>query len=155
MNIRKLDTKSVIIGVLLCFGLVIGIFVFRLTAAHNLNQSDGVAPVFPVNKNGQTYGSDADCNSPDTEPDLIRAIGVDGTEGYVLYKDLIKDQSNTPEDTVAYTKEHAGKYELVPLYASDGITVIGQFEIGGGGVEIENVYENENNAPDKHIKPGA
>ena len=39
---------------------------------------------YPKNINGQTYGSSADATSPETEPELISAIGVDGTAGYVL-----------------------------------------------------------------------
>ena len=41
---------------------------------------------YPKNKNGQTYGSATDTTSPKKEPELISAIGVDGTKGYVLKK---------------------------------------------------------------------
>lgn len=56
---------------------------------------------YPKNKNGQTYGSTADAASPETEPDLISAIGVDGTAGYVLKKDLDGEQPKSPEEAIA------------------------------------------------------
>ncbi|MCG9969531.1 hypothetical protein L9W92_16125 [Pelotomaculum terephthalicicum JT] len=36
-----------------------------------------------LNQYGQTYGSLTNATSPETEPDLIAATGVDGTNGYV------------------------------------------------------------------------
>lgn len=45
-----------------------------------------ITSLYPKNKNGQTYGSAAYATSPETEPDLILATGVDGTEGYLLKK---------------------------------------------------------------------
>jgi len=51
---------------------------------------------YPKNKNGQTYGSSAGATSPETEPELISAIGEDGTEGYVLKKDLDGELPKSP-----------------------------------------------------------
>jgi len=43
---------------------------------------------YPKNKNGKTYGSTAEATFPETDPELISAISVDDTTGYVLKKDL-------------------------------------------------------------------
>ncbi|BBH20258.1 hypothetical protein Back11_16030 [Paenibacillus baekrokdamisoli] len=86
---------------------------------------------YPKNKNGQTYGSAADATSPETEPDLIQAEGVDGTVGYVLKKDLDGEQPKTPEEAIAIQNSRPpGGYDY-PLYDVDGKTVIGVFHIGG------------------------
>ncbi|MDQ0111961.1 hypothetical protein [Paenibacillus harenae] len=84
---------------------------------------------YPKNKNGQTYGSSADAT--ETEPELISAIGVDGTAGYVLKKDLDGEQPKTPEEALAIQNSRPpGGYDI-PLYDVDGKTVIGVFHIGG------------------------
>lgn len=86
---------------------------------------------YPKNKNGQTYGSAADATSPETEPDLIQAEGVDGTVGYVLKKDLDGEQPKTPEEAIVIQNSRPpGGYDY-PLYDVDGKTVIGVFHIGG------------------------
>ncbi|MDR1735386.1 MAG: hypothetical protein LBR85_00750 [Oscillospiraceae bacterium] len=94
-----------------------------------------------VNENGQTYGPQP--LDPNVEPpELIAAVGIDGTRGYVYSKD-IKDHEpfTSEEDIAAYTeKQHKLRKEAqknggaflsyVPLYASDGVTVIGEFGWG-------------------------
>lgn len=87
--------------------------------------------IYPKNKNGQTYGSAADATSPETEPELISATSVDGTEGYVLKKDIDGEQPKTPEEALAIQNSRPpGGYDI-PLYDVDGKTVIGVFHIGG------------------------
>ncbi|WP_152392844.1 hypothetical protein [Paenibacillus guangzhouensis] len=86
---------------------------------------------FPKNKNGQTYGSSADATSPETEPELISAMGVDGTTGYVLKKDLDGEQPKSPEDALAIQISRSPGGRDIPLYDVDGETVIGVFHVGG------------------------
>jgi len=86
---------------------------------------------YPKNKNGQTYGSSADASSPETEPELIRAIGVDGTAGYVLKKDLDGELPKSPEEAIAIQNSRSPGGRDIPLYDVDGETVIGVFHIGG------------------------
>lgn len=96
-----------------------------------------------TNSNGQTYGSSSvaiENLAPGTVvvlPELIAAMGSNGKEGYVYCKDLEGEQPNNPEEAVEYMKRleelnKQGLYtRIIPLYESDGITVIGEFEIGG------------------------
>ncbi|WP_394192047.1 metal ABC transporter substrate-binding protein [Paenisporosarcina quisquiliarum] len=83
---------------------------------------------YPTNENGQTYGP----NIRDlmlVEPDLISAIGIDGTIGYVKKDDLDGPMPKTPEEAVRLTKE--AKPREIPLYDVDGETIIGKFIVGG------------------------
>jgi hypothetical protein len=95
-----------------------------------MNQSPTKAPNYPENENGQTYGSAGDATSPEIEPELIRAIGVDGTEGYVLKKDLDGKQPKSPEEAIAIQNSRSPGGRNIPLYDVDGKTIIGVFHIG-------------------------
>jgi len=86
---------------------------------------------FPKNKNGQTYGSASDATSSKTRPDLIQAIGVDGTKGYVLKKDIEGEQPKSPEEAIAIQNSRPPGGRDIPLYDVDGETVIGVFHAGG------------------------
>ncbi|WP_211220800.1 hypothetical protein [Paenibacillus terrigena] len=86
---------------------------------------------FPKNNNGQTYGSIADATSPESEPELISAMGVDGTAGYVLKKDLDGELPKSPEEAIAIQNSRSPDGRDIPLYDVDGETVIGVFHIGG------------------------
>ncbi len=66
---------------------------------------------FPVNESGETYGR----GDLPVVPDLVLAIGDDGTEGYIRDSDLF------------------GTSIEVPLYDSDGRTVIGTFTLKASG----------------------
>lgn len=104
------------------------------------NRGQEQAPNYSVNEFGQTYGSAVYAVSPETEPDLIAAVGTGGTEGYVYSKDLQEDMPSTPEEAVAGTRalrklQAAAKsnepviVKKIPLYDIDGKTIIGEFEI--------------------------
>ncbi|WP_153047501.1 hypothetical protein [Paenibacillus sp. EZ-K15] len=86
---------------------------------------------YPKNKNGQTYGSSADATSPETEPELISATGVDGTAGYVLKKDLDGELPKSPEEAIAIQNSRSPDGRDIPLFDVDGETVIGVFHVGG------------------------
>lgn len=86
---------------------------------------------YPKNKNGQTYGSSSDAASPEAEPELISAIGVDGTAGYVLKKDLDGEQPKSPQDAIAIQNNRSPDGRDIPLYDVEGTTVIGVFHVGG------------------------
>jgi len=85
---------------------------------------------YPKNKNGQTHGSAADATFPETEPELISAIGVDGTQGYVLKKDIDGEQPKSPAEAIAIQNSRSPGGRDIPLYDVDGETVIGVFHIG-------------------------
>ena len=96
---------------------------------------------YQINENGQTYGGmNPYSTDPQDEPDLIAAIGIDGTEGYVYRVDLDGNQPSNPEEAIEYMEEMEKAYaeareageefsRYIPLYASDGTTVIGEFGI--------------------------
>ncbi|MDR9748563.1 hypothetical protein RJQ12_24505 [Paenibacillus taichungensis] len=86
---------------------------------------------YPKNKNGQTYGSSANATSPETEPELISAIGEDGTEGYVLKKDLDGELPKLPWEAIAIQNSRSPEGRDIPLFDVDGETVIGVFHVGG------------------------
>ncbi|WP_156946533.1 hypothetical protein [Desulfitibacter alkalitolerans] len=83
--------------------------------------------VYRVNEYGQTYGSSLFAVSFETEPDLILAKGIDGTLGYVYATDLYGEEPKNPEEALAMQKANAGKDRVIPLYASDGKTIIAEF----------------------------
>lgn len=97
---------------------------FHISGAKNMN-------FYPKNKNGQAYGSATDATSPETEPELISAIGVDGTKGYVLKKDIDGEQPKSPEEAIAIQNSRSPGGRDIPLYDVDGETVIGVFHVGG------------------------
>lgn len=68
-------------------------------------------------------------------PGLILAQGEDGTCGYVRATDLGEPMPESPEAALAMqTERRASGYKgrYIPLYAADGVTVIGRFFIDGG-----------------------
>lgn len=81
-----------------------------------------------VNANGQTYGVPKD----DSEPDLI-AVATDtrnGEQGYVRADDLNPPQNFTsPEEALAWQAAQP-PLRFLPVYAADGVTVIGEFAVG-------------------------
>ncbi|RIJ77989.1 hypothetical protein D1871_04705 [Nakamurella silvestris] len=88
---------------------------------------------FQVNKNGQTYGSDLNVTSEDGEPDLIAAYSEDGKLGYALKADLFPPMPKSPEEALAQQKVLlAAGGRTIPLYSSDGETVIGTYFISPG-----------------------
>lgn len=107
--------------------------------------SDGL---YPVNEYGQTYGKDnSEINKE--PPDLIEAIGVDGTIGYIFNTDLNPDIS-TPEEAIEKLGDRTVR--AIPLYEKDGRTIIGQFEIGGGELDDEEAQERIDNLLKKRNK---
>ena len=133
-----------IIGIALvaCLAAAASVVSFTNTST---NRSQAPVHVFPRNANGQTYGPEVPrpgLATPGTEPDLILAIGVDGTTGYVKRTDDEGPQPKNPQEAVALDKYNlAHPTREIPLYAVDGKTVIGSFVIGGGeGFEAVPVY---------------
>lgn len=87
------------------------------------------------NEHGQTYGSTMNLVSEAQAPDLVLAQGEDGTVGYVLYSDLHAQPATTPDEVEERIQSRSYAQEKVlPLYDSDGVTVIGSFVVGQGTV---------------------
>ncbi|GAA1733916.1 hypothetical protein [Aeromicrobium alkaliterrae] len=95
--------------------------------------SSETAVDFPVNDRGQTYGSEDDA-SYDQRPDLLAVVATNGAEGFVVRDDL--DEATganvaNPDEAVEWerTKEAGLPDAVLPVYASDGVTTIGEFVI--------------------------
>lgn len=89
-----------------------------------LNNSD-----YSVNEQGQTYGSETYPPGVKKEPDLIGAIGTNGTQGYVKSIDL-EPTFSSPEEAIVFQEANEDG-RSIPLYESDGKRVIGEFIVKG------------------------
>ena len=131
MKIKKITVLSVVMA----FILVAGIITVSATASvaemdSSTNNITAVAEKvsgYLVNEQGQTYG--AYPYGSTEEPDLILTDGENGMVGYVKASDLGSSVSS-PKEAIAYqeTVEAVG-YKSVPLYESNGKTVIGEFRM--------------------------
>ena len=89
---------------------------------------------YPINDNGQTYGSALLARDYDERPDLIAAIGRDGQAGYIYKTDLEAGSPKTPAEALAQQQQYeamaissGGRQVLVwsiPLYDVNGKTII-------------------------------
>lgn len=130
----KKKMMMVLLALMFVAGVVIG------TVGVTASSLDTPRP-YQVNQNGQTYGGmNPYAAVPQEGPDLIAAIGIDGTEGYIYEGDLNGEQPSNPEEAQVYMenlKQRAAKAarsneeysRYIPLYDSDGVTVIGEFGI--------------------------
>lgn len=75
-----------------------------------------------VNADGLTYGV---ANGHGT-PDLVAAVASNGRVGYVYSRDMVP-----PEPTGLQIGGHS-ESRTIPVYTSDGHTVIGQISVGAG-----------------------
>lgn len=133
MWLKAVSVRKVLLGIGFVVVSITGIFTFdSIPVIANILHTT-TDSIFPVNQNGETYGSLGDVNTPGKEPDLVSAKGEDGTEGYLKLKDMWGEQPNNPEEAVAYMKkqeeEKAKGHKYIPLYASEGKTVIGKFKV--------------------------
>jgi hypothetical protein len=80
---------------------------------------------WPEDANGDGVISDT---GAERIPELIKAVGDHGVEGYVRYEDLDGLQPANPSQAVAMS----GKERVLPLYAPDGITVVDWYTISSG-----------------------
>ncbi|MCR6546554.1 hypothetical protein NVS47_13710 [Dehalobacterium formicoaceticum] len=131
---KKIGTPLVII--LSLFGVILYLTSIGFgSAIASANQSQNSTPIFQKNESGQTYGTNENATSLETEPDLVLALGEDGTLGYVYSKDLYGEMPKTPEEAIAIMKKNkVGEDKKIPLYDVDGKTVIGQFKITSGTI---------------------
>lgn len=87
-----------------------------------------------VNANGDTYG----VTGEGEEPNLVAVIATNGKSGYSYTEDLDDASGATasrsfkgPADALAWQEKQRGKKFLVPVYESDGETLIGDYLIVG------------------------
>lgn len=128
MRLKTINTQTLILTVALVGGILLGSLGFGIATA-------GIpAPEYPTNEYGETYGSALYATSPETEPNLVLAIGEGGAVGYVRATDLNGPMPKTPEEALQQMMSNAGKQRRIPMYDIDGRTVIGVFVISGGDV---------------------
>ena len=109
--------------------------------------AQAVAPPYPVNENGLSYGSGAGVDEDDPGPDLVAAIGTNGRCGFVRASDREEDIPGDPEEALAHLAELDPDGRDIPLYAQDGVTVIGSFHIGPGRVLTSGAPEAPRSTP--------
>ena len=90
------------------------------------------APPYPENARGMTYGSGAAVDEDDPGPDLVAAYGTNGRCGFVRAADRDGDRPRDPQEAADHMADLDPDGYDIPLYAQDGVTVIGRFHIGGG-----------------------
>ena len=126
---------------IIVFAFVLGLL-FSLTATNIFADKNG-KPAFPVNKNGQTYGSDMKIEDPKAAPDLISILASNGKEGYAYKEDLYALEYYITEEKalenskiqIEIFKKAAKKnpdvmivpWHSIPVYESDGKTIIGEY----------------------------
>ena len=81
-----------------------------------------------VNAKGETFGVQRHGKSPD----LIAVYTTDGKHGYAYVKDLDGrwPVPTSPADALAQQEANEGRSRSVPVYESDGETIVGEFTIG-------------------------
>ncbi len=108
-----------------------------LTAAPGVATTPMPDPTYPTNGDGLTYGSAAQANAPDAEPDLIAVVADNGKEGYVLKHDLDEADGTaaaatftSPDQALAWQANRLKQGSVdVPVYLADGTTQIGMFTV--------------------------
>ncbi|ROP50175.1 MULTISPECIES: peptidase M56 family protein [unclassified Rathayibacter] len=85
------------------------------------------------NAAGQSYG----VTNENGDPDLIAVVANNGAQGYVHRGDLedadgttAQRSFTTPEDALEWQKQNAGITHAIPVYDSDGTTLVGEFDVG-------------------------
>lgn len=101
-----------------------------LQAAQGTASTPMPAPKYPVNAKGLTYGSIASAPSESAAPDLVLVVATNGKNGYVFEAALAAAEGSgftTPEQALAWQATTGSKSQSIPVFQSDGTTVVGEF----------------------------
>ena len=156
---RKLLSLSVagVLAVGFASGAVIAASISSASAS---DPSDADKAYFPVNEQGETYGSAIDQAPDGIEPDLIAAINQDGREGYIKKTDLEEAHpaAQGADDPRFTTKDIRGVevavietgIDEIPFYAEDGRTIIGTFVVNPEqrGARVDVGADGESSLPE-------
>jgi hypothetical protein len=104
-------------------------------------------PPYPLNDRGMTYGSGAGIDEDDPGPDLLAAYGTNGRCGFIRSADRERDQPRNPQEAVDYMADLDPDGYDIPLYAQDGVTVIGRFHIDSGRVLTSRAPQPRRSSP--------
>ncbi len=129
----KMNARMSVLAVgALALGSITGVGIGSVVSAAAAGHSHFVAEAtFPTNANGQTYGSALGAATP---PDLVLASATNGEIGYVYFAQLNSASGGniaSPQQALAWD-EQTHQAATIPVYESDGTTVIGEFSISGG-----------------------
>lgn len=112
-----------ILVALLCFAIYYGNENTALELETPTSEEIRQNGCYPVNENGETYGTYALSEAPD----LILAMNNEGILGYIRKADL----SPQPESIEEALEISGTRTELI-MYYQDGVTPIGTFTLGSG-----------------------
>lgn len=91
---------------------------------------------YQKNAKGETFGSAKDANgNVALEPDLISVVATNGNLGYAKKTDLEGSSAAMPTSP-AEAATYSPRATTIPVYASDGTTVVGSFVIDAGTVQL-------------------
>lgn len=132
VNIRKrFFIVAISSGIIInLFGLSIWVYARNTDGfSYSPNSIEDSDSTYLTNEQGQTYGPRPDTFEHVEDPDLLEAIGENGIIGYVKLSDLDSNVSS-PEEALTYQESaENSEYISIPLYNSDGETVIGEFRM--------------------------
>ncbi|MFJ2044477.1 hypothetical protein ACIOBL_12765 [Paenibacillus taichungensis] len=118
---RTKSLKFITVGVIFALGIGIGVYGWGAASANTSPSEDQME--VKINDKGETYGSFVYHDGK--EIDLVKAIGVNGTEGYIKNSDMNQDLPQTPEEAIQSMNEpKVDKY--INLYDSNE-NIIGKF----------------------------
>lgn len=133
-------TRGVIVGLVVLIAIIVGgvsgSIAFAEDSARSRVPSGLATTIWPTNEKGMTYGSSMNATCPEDEPDLIQAEATNGRRGYVLRSDPEGPIPKSPQEALALQVAQAGRDEVIPVYESDGTTIIGSFIIQHGGATL-------------------
>ena len=132
-----------VVGVAAVAGLTVGSTVGAAARSHSeagvSATADGkpapvIAPDYPTNESGQTYGRIDQGVWPEHEPDLILVAAGNGREGYVAkatLDEITGANVSTLEEAIAWQEQSDTRADrvLIPVFENDGSTFLGSFEI--------------------------
>lgn len=134
MKTKKFTFISLALTVMITAGTII---LFAATSAKAvtpaeievLKETELNNPDYSVNEQGETYSDAPYGTGTIQESDLVEAVGTNGVQGYVKSTDL-EPTFSSPEEAIAYQEANKDG-RSIPLYESDGKTVIGEFMVKG------------------------
>lgn len=137
LRVEELFNKSskkeycVVFSVIICLFLlsVLQVSCKEVSSYNYVITQDTKRGYFLKNKNNETYGTYIE-GETEQIPDLILVVGDNGKEGYAKKDDLYLKQPKTPEEAIEYEKNK--KNRTIPVYKSDGETIIDQIKIVEG-----------------------
>jgi hypothetical protein len=94
-------------------------------------------PPYPTNQKGMTFGSGSGIDATNPGPDLLAAYGTNGAFGYIRATDRARALGQPPVGLVVNPQQVPPEGMHIPLYAEDGVTVIGRFTVSPGRVTAQ------------------